>query len=121
MVGGNATGWLATPQAAWSSSEQQFGSLLLPHYGGLKWTPFTLSTGATGYNASGPGGGMYYFGPDNKLYLDSYSGEVHASDVAANLLGDVTTYDFSSSSGTGDGIGDGSGSGSGTGTGQTHL
>lgn len=66
---------------------------------------------------------MYYFGPDNKLYLDSYSGEVHASDVAANLLGDVTTYDFSSSSGTGDGIGDGSGSGSGTGTGtgQTHL
>ena len=61
-------------------------------YGGLGWVPFTLPTGATGYWAPKSDGTYYYFGPDNVLYHDSYSGEVHQNDVSTNAVGNVTTY-----------------------------
>ena len=115
---GDATGWIATPQAARAAWEQQFGAVLTPPpptYGGLNWNSIALPTGGIGYTAAVGNGTYYYFGPDNKLFIDAYSGQVRTSDLATNFVGDVTTYDFNSGSGPsgGSGLAGGGGKGSG--------
>lgn len=63
-----------------------------PNYGGLPWVPFALPTGDTGYTAPDGSGGYFYFGPDNVLYHDAYSGQVKSGDVGANAVGFVGAF-----------------------------
>lgn len=63
-------------------------------YGGLQWTSFMTAQGTTGYWAPTGNGQYYYFGPDGTLYLDSYPDEMKSSDMAANAIGNATTYAF---------------------------
>lgn len=57
--------------------------------------PLYLSGNRIGYTAAKGDGTYYFYGPDNVLYNDAYSGEVRASDMQANAVGMAPTYDFS--------------------------
>ncbi len=63
-------------------------------YGSLAWVPFVDSDGSVGYWAPKGDGTFYYFGANGELYDDAYEGAVKTQDTGANLVGNVSTYDF---------------------------
>jgi hypothetical protein len=64
-----------------------------PNYGGLPWKQITLpENGDKGYTAPDGSGGYFYFGPDQVLYHNQYSGEVHPNDVSPNAVGFVGAF-----------------------------
>jgi len=89
MVGG-AIGNLLPGKTQIPQNEAPAQSEPSPTWGGLQWT--AISGHPNLWNANAGGGMFYYTGPDHKLYLDSYAGEVHPGDLGNVISQNVSSF-----------------------------